>query len=130
MLIDIDFADILEASGAGTVGTDIFAGLDQPSEPANAIFIVSTGTSRPNMPSLNYSYPSCQVAIRSEKGSKVICDERTEEILSILHGLTDYSVNNSRYVYIFQSSGPVGLLEDGTMRPKNVINFNTMRTAI
>lgn len=129
MLIDIDFADILQNHGAGTIGVDIFAGLDQPSEPADAIFIVNTGTFQSNMPSLDYSYLSCQVTIRGAKGQRLAVDARTEEVLSMLHGLVDYSINDRRYVYIFQDSGPVSVLEDGTMRPKNIINFNAMRTS-
>ena len=129
MLIDIDFVGILENYGIGTIGWDIFAGLDQPTEPADAIFVVNTGTYQPDMPSLDYSYLSCQVAVRSEKGYRQASDARTAQVLKVLHGLTDYTINDSRYVYVFQSSGPVSILEEGTMRPKNIINFNAMRTA-
>jgi len=129
-LIDIDIAGILQNFGAGTIGVDIFAGLDQPSSPSDIIFVVNTGTYQPNVANLDYSYPSCQVTIRSDKGSRSACDDRTEEVINILHGLTNYSINENRYVQIFQNSGPISLLEDGTMRPKNIVNFNSMRTTI
>ena len=129
-LIDIDVAGILQNYGVGTIGVDIFAGLDQPSLPPDAIFVVNTGTYQPSSPNLDYSYPSCQITIRSEKGYRQACDDRTKEVYDVLHGLTNYSINENRYVQIFQSSGPISVLEDGTMRPKNLVNFNAMRTTI
>jgi len=129
-LIDIDIAGILQDYGVGTIGVNLFAGLDQPSSPSGVIFVVNTGTYQPNITNLDYSYPSCQVTIRSEKGERASCDDRTKEVVDILHGLTNYSINYNRYIQIFQNSGPISLLEDGTMRPKNIVNFNSMRTTI
>ena len=125
--IDTDCARILESFGAGIVGVDIFAGLDQPDKPNDAILLVATGSYQPMMPSLDYSFLTLQVTVRDSDGKKQSCDTRTEIVIDILHGLVNYTVGNNRYVQIFQSSGPISFLEDGTMRPKNIVNFNALR---
>lgn len=127
-LIDTDIALLLEQEGVGTVGSDIFAGIDQPSVPDNAIFVVATGTYQPQSPNLDYSYPTVQISVRSAKGMKQECDNLADVVINKLHGLTNAIISGNRYVQIFQNSGPVSFLEDGTMRPKNIINFSAIRT--
>ena len=126
--IDTDCANILESHGAGTVGIDIFAGIDQPDRPNSAILLVATGSYNPTMPSLDYSFLTLQVTVRDSEGNKQACDDRTETVIGILHGLVDYTQGTSRYVQIFQQSGPISILEEGTMRPKNLVNFYALRT--
>jgi len=126
--IDTDCANILETFGVGTVGIDIFAGLDQPDLPNAAILLVSTGSYQPSMPSLDYSFLTLQVTVRDSEGNKQGCDATTDTVIDILHGLVDYTQGTSRYVQIFQNSGPISILEDGTMRPKNIVNFYALRT--
>ena len=127
-VIDTDIAQILQAEGEGLVGIDLFAGIDQPEKPSSAIFVVATGSYQPRSPSLDYSYLTFQVTVRSGQGGKQVCDQRTQAVLTILHGLVNYTINGNRYVQIMHSSGPVSLLEEGTMNPKNILNFNAMRT--
>jgi hypothetical protein len=126
--IDTDCANILESYGAGTVGVDIFAGLDQPDKPNSAILLVATGSYQANMPSLDYSFLTLQVTVRDSEGNKQGCDSTTEIVIDILHGLVNHTQGTSRYVQIFQNSGPISILEDGTMRPKNIVNFYALRT--
>lgn len=127
-LVDTDIAQVLEALGEGVVGSDIFAGIDQPELPATAIFVVATGSYQAESPNLNYSYLSFQVTVRAGQGEKQACDLKSNSVLSALHGLVDYTINGNRYVQIFHASGPVSFLEEGTMNPKNVMNFNVIRT--
>lgn len=126
--IDTDCANILETYGAGTVGVDIFAGLDQPDRPNSAILLVATGSYHSTMPSLDYSFLTLQVTVRDSDGNKQACDTRTEIVLGILHGLVNYTQGTSKYIQIFQQSGPISMLEDGTMRPKNIVNFYAIRS--
>lgn len=125
-----DIATILQNSGVGTIGIDIFVGSDQPPEPDEAIFIQRTGVTEPNSPNLAYEYPTVQTVVRSYKGGRQACDTKVEQVVNALHGVVDIEVNESKYVQIFILSGPIDMLQDQVMRPITSINFSTMRSPL
>lgn len=128
MSTDTDFIYILEEEGLGSIGIDMFSGLDLPDQPSSCVFATLAGSYQQQSPNLKYSYPIVQLTVRNAKGNKPECDDRTNLIVSLLHGMVGRVVNGSRYVQIFQNSGPVPLLEPGTMRYKNVVNFYAIKT--
>lgn len=127
-----DIAEIINDSGLGTIGVDIFVGSDQPPQPDTAIFVQRTGITESNSPNSNlgYQYPTVQVIVRAGKGERQKGDLLVEEVQKVLHGLTDIRVYDSLYVYVFLLSGPFDLAQDQVMRPLTSLNFDMMRKQV
>lgn len=115
--LTFDIATILQDNGFGTIGMDIFVSQDVPPKPDEVLNITSIGNFSPSFPTLNLEYPLVQVIARGSKGGQQACEERISNVNRFLNRISDYYVNESKFIFINHQSGPSDLGLDVTMRP-------------
>ena len=132
-----DLAVMLESSGVGFIGKDIFVGGDSYdfstndinyTENINKIVVVLEDTSPYARNSLvgKYQYPTVQVVVKGEIGLYQASWKRANIILDTLHGVSERYVNNSRYL-IIDGTGPMSIGVDEASRRLFALNFNIIR---
>ena len=117
MLLD-DIADYLETQGIGTVGVDIFKG-EMSDEPSNCVAIERYAGKPPD--TLGYEYPGLQVRVRNT--SRPDAEAKIKSIESLLHCLSNITLNGTRYLSLFAQQGPVPLGRDESNRIDLVQNY-------
>jgi hypothetical protein len=119
MPVDKDIAEYLEDQGYGTVGTDIFIGW-MPDTPTNAIVVTAT-QGRPPMVLGDLEMPGFQVRVRNsayDSGWTV-----ANNILDLLHALTDATIETRNYYRIDAQGSVTALGRDEKDRDLFSVNF-------
>lgn len=125
----VDIKDILEQSSvaAGTFGTDLFISF-MPEEPDACIAIFDTGGLE-QQANYEYEYPMAQIRVRGERKDYVNAHSKAQVVRDALHGLSNESWNNARYIGMWCSSDIFFIKYDEHNRPIFTINFRIHRTS-
>ncbi|MFA5935006.1 MAG: minor capsid protein [Candidatus Paceibacterota bacterium] len=125
-----DIVTILEdESSLGlTFPTNLGTG-KEPTSPSNTVTIFDTGGQPPQLTLdiKGLEYPSVQIRVRNinyQTGWALI-----ESIKTVLHGLSQVTVNGTLYSVIYCASGPALLDWDDNSRARFIINFSAARRA-
>lgn len=113
-----DIRDYLIAQG---VTTDIFINLE-PSTPINCITIYTTGSWNEPNPKFLIDYPTIQ--IRSRATTDETCFNNLLEVFDILHGVTSFTQNTTKYTGIQASTSITNLEIDKNDNRIKFVNFN------
>lgn len=118
-----DIAQYLQTNGVGTVGTDIF--LQQlPANPDNVVALFQYAGEPPDL-HWNGEYPGLQVLVRNKNTEAALT--KIEHIKNILHGISETTINNHRYLLIRARQSPELLEKDGNNRAIFVCNFRVIK---
>lgn len=125
----VDIADILEAeSSLGLVfATNLFVG-EEPAVPDNCVTIFDTPGFAPQLTFVkgeNYYYPSIQLRIRNN--SYVTGWQLINDIKVLLHGMGQFTVDDTHYSLIRCSIEPAFLDWDMNRRARFVATFDVQR---
>ena len=124
-----DLAEHLETSVAATGlihGTDLFTGREPP-DPDAVVTLYDTG-GEPPQAGFKYDMPTLQARIRSPKEGQVAGYATAESVKDALHGLTNVTINSTRYIGIW-AMGDIHQLEwDQNARAIFTVNFRIHRT--
>ncbi len=120
-----DIATFLAAQGAGTIGTDIFVGME-PSEPDATITVYDTGGIAPN-PKFLRDEPQVQVRIRGAVNDYQNAWIKAQETKDILLGAQPQILNGTDYVLFVQIGEMIALGRDENNRPLIVSNWQLVR---
>lgn len=123
MLLD-DIALYLQQKEIGTIGMDIFKG-QLPATPDNAIALFEYAGEPQDLTDANLEYPSLQVMVRNK--SYATGRQKIEQIRNTLHGLTETTINNVRYLLIQAKQSPEALPRDENGRAIFVCNFRIIK---
>lgn len=123
MLLD-DIGLYLQQKGIGIIGTDIFKG-QLPTTSDNAIALFEYAGEPQDLTDANLEYPSLQVLVRNK--SYATGRQKIEQVRNILHGLTETTINNVRYLLIQAKQSPEALPRDENGRAIFVVNFRIMK---
>jgi len=123
MLLD-DIALYLQQKGIGTIGTDIFKG-QLPAAPDNAIALFEYAGEPQDLTDANLEYPGLQVLVRNK--SYAAGRQKIEQVRNVLHGLTETTINNVRYLLIQAKQSPEALPRDENGRAIFVVNFRVIK---
>ena len=130
-----DIKDILIDSAndvgdfASTTGWSIHIGGEMPDSPDTCILINDVSSFRPPDPKLDIRYPTVQIQVRGSKGGYDDAYDKAEEVVTVLHGLTEQTYSGARYLQILCSSDIMYLNRDSKQRPTFSINFQLHRVA-
>lgn len=127
--LTFDIATILQDNGLGIIGESIFVGQDSPPKPDVQLNIRNTGTFLPDYPTIDLAYPTVQIIARGTKGGHQACEEKIYAVKDYMKTIANYTVNDSRFVFINQQSGPVDIGLDSVMRPMYSLNLVCLRTS-
>jgi hypothetical protein len=127
--LSFDIATILQDNGYGVIGSSIYLSDDVPPKPDHMVKIRLLGTSMPDSPNINLQTPLVRVTVRDGRGRYQECEAFTKGINNFLSSVADYSVNDSRFVYINNDFGPIELGIDPLMRPSFSVDFKCKRTS-
>ena len=110
-----------------TVGSNLFVGRE-PTTPDNCVTIVD----RPSWPiginldgSGEFDYASIQIRVRNisyDKGAEMM-----QEIIKLLHGINNFTINNTAYFVCMCVSGPSLLEWDQNNRAILICDFDIQR---
>ena len=125
-----DIATILEDNGFGEIGKNIFVSQDAPPKPDLVLNIKNFGTALPDLPTIALEYISVQIIARASKGGHQECETIIYSIKNFLKTISNYYVNDSRFVFINHQSGPVDIGIDTLMRPLYALNVLCLRTDV
>ena len=129
MLVN-DLLDLVTSGGAGTAGTDLFGGL-YPDSPDSLIGILETG-GLPNVHTMStgpgraaLERPRVQVMVRSTsyQAGRV----RSQQVLNLLDGLRDRTINGAAYHWAASVSPPAYLGQDENNRHLFSTNYDIVR---
>jgi len=123
MLLD-DIAFYLQQKGIGTIGTDIFKG-QLPATPDNAIALFEYAGEPQDLTDANLEYPGLQVLVRNK--SYASGRQKIEQLKNDLHGITETTINNVRYLLIQAKQSPEALPRDENGRAIFVVNFRIIK---
>lgn len=123
MLLD-DIALYLQQKGIGTIGTDIFKG-QLPATPDNAIALFEYAGEPQDLTDANLEYPGLQVLVRNK--SYASGRQKIEQLKNDLHGITETTINNVRYLLIQAKQSPFFLERDENGRAIFVVNFRIIK---
>ena len=119
MPADKDLAEHIEDAGHATVGTDMFVGF-MPDSPDNCIVLTLTGGMAPEI-TVDLEYPGVQVRLRNAShgtGKALI-----NTIYSLLHQITNTTIEGRMYHSVLATQGPSYLGKDQKDRAVFVCNF-------
>lgn len=122
-----DIATMLVQKKMGVLGEDLFATGDVPPKPDFLTFLNVTGSAAPDDARYAFSYAIVQIVVRGNIGGYVQCMEKMYSIHNYVHGITNRTVNDTRYAFIYNVSGPINLEMDETMRPLMAATYRTFR---
>lgn len=122
MLLD-DITTYLVQKGVGTFGTDIFIN-ELPPKPDDCIALFEYAGEPPDL-HWNGEYPGLQVICRGKKYNA--CRAKIELVRSTLHGVTEETINGTRYLLIQAKQSPETLGKDESGRRLFVINFRIIK---
>lgn len=130
-----DIKDFLEESsiGAGTFGATSNWGIyiaDMPDSPDTIILLTDGVTDLPPEVNYDYEYPSVQIIIRGNQGGYLTAYAKAVEVRNGLHGITNETMNGTRYIQILCSSDIFFLGFDQNRRPQFSMNFSIQRTEV
>jgi len=123
MLLD-DIALYLQQKGIGIIGTDIFKG-QLPVSPDNCIALFEYAGEPQDLTDANLEYPGLQVLVRNK--SYATGRQKIEQVRNVLHGLTETTINNVRYLLIQAKQSPEALPRDENGRAIFVVNFRVIK---
>lgn len=123
VLLD-DIALYLQQQGIGMIGVDIFKG-QLPATPDNAIALFEYAGEPQDLTDANLEYPGLQVLVRNKSYSAG--RQKIEQARSALHGLTEATINNVRYLLIQARQSPEALPRDENGRAIFVVNFRIIK---
>lgn len=123
MLLD-DIALYLQQQGIGVVGTDIFKG-QLPASPDDCIALFEYAGEPQDLTDANLEYPGLQVLVRNK--SYPAGRQKIEQVRNTLHGLTETTINNVRYLLIQARQSPEALPRDENGRAIFVVNFRIIK---
>lgn len=125
-----DIKDILEESASGfawVFGTDLFIG-KLPSAPNECVVIYDSPGLMSNTWYLD-EFPGIQILVRGNPGEYFNAYSNLLDIQQYLNGITNKTVNGSRYILMRHLSGPLFLEWDPSNRPVFTANFELERTS-
>ena len=120
-----DIATFLAAQGAGTVGTDIFVGME-PSSPDFTVTVYDIGGIAPN-PKFLRDEPQVQCKIRGNVNDYQNTWIKAQEVKDILLGAQPQTLNGTDYVLFVQIGEILSLGRDENNRPMITSNWQLVR---
>jgi hypothetical protein len=118
---------LVDASApALTFGTDLFVS-ELPESPDEAVVLYDTGGFDPEV-QYQYLRPTVQIVVRGEKGSYVATHQLAQAVAVVLNGRHNETVNDARYVGIWQEGDIAFLQYDEQHRPEFSVSFRIHRT--
>lgn len=125
----VDLKDYLETSAAATglvFNTDLFVS-EEPNTPDAVVTLYDTA-GEPPQAGFKYDKPYLQARIRSPRQDSQAGYATAESVKDALHGLTNVTINGTRYIGIW-AMGDIHQLEwDENDRTIFTINFRIHRT--
>jgi hypothetical protein len=127
LLLD-DIAGYLQTQGIGTVGKDLFKGY-MPDQPDNMIALfeyagspmeLTMGTGDPTL-----ERPGLQVRVRNKLYP--VGRAKVEQVVDVLHGLTEQVLGGKRYLLIRANQSPESIGLDASNRSELVVNFSVLK---
>jgi hypothetical protein len=106
----------------------MFVSQDVPPKPDAVLNIRNTSSFSPDFPTIDLEYPAVQIIARGAKGGRQECEDRIYKVKRFLNRVSDYYVNESKFVFINHQSGPNDIGTDITMRPMYSLNVLCLRT--
>lgn len=101
---------------------------DESEVPDTAIGLFDYGGAGPDMADFVWEYPRLQVRIRGTAGGYLAAYAKAEEIKNALHGVTNTTINGTRYISM-KATSDIGFLGyDERNRPLLSISFVMERT--
>lgn len=128
MAILDEIATYLAIKNIGTVDTDIFKGF-MPDQPDNMVALfeyagnpmeLTMGTGDPTL-----ERPGLQVRVRNT--SYPTGRAKIEQVVDILHGLTEQVLGGKRYLLIRANQSPESIGLDANNRSEFVVNFSVLK---
>lgn len=128
MAILDEIATYLAIKNIGTVDTDIFKGF-MPDQPDNMVALfeyagnpmeLTMGTGDPTL-----ERPGLQVRVRNT--SYPTGRAKIEQVVDILHGLTEQVLGGKRYLLIRANQSPASMGLDANNRSEFVVNFSVIK---
>jgi hypothetical protein len=123
-----EIATYLAIKNIGTVDTDIFKGF-MPDQPDNMVALfeyagnpmeLTMGTGDPTL-----ERPGLQVRVRNT--SYPTGRAKIEQVVDILHGLTEQVLGGKRYLLIRANQSPASMGLDANNRSEFVVNFSVIK---
>ena len=126
----VDIKDILIESSTGlslVFATDLF--VSKMKEDVDECVCIYDGPG--GSPEANYEldYPSVQIRVRGNKMAYREGWALAKDVRDVLHGMTDKTINGTRYLEIVCSGDIMFIAYDESERPIFSVNFNIHRTA-
>jgi hypothetical protein len=124
-----DIKDIIELSSSGlslVFATDLF--VSKMKEDVNQCVCIYDGPG--GSPEANYDldYPTVQVRVRGNRMAYREAYALANDIKQLLHGMTNETINGTRYIEIVCSGDIMHIGYDESERPIFSVNFDIMRT--
>ena len=123
-----DIKDILLESSSGlslVFATDLFIS-KMPETPDACACLYDTPGFAPN-PNYEYDYPGIQARIRGARMGYLTGWALAKDIRDVLNGLTNYTINSTRYIEITCQSDIMFIYYDDLERPYFSVNFEIHR---
>ena len=126
-----DVKDLLASSAASVdeliFGTNLFIGA-MPDYPDLCACLYDTGGPPPDEAVMGTYYPTFQARVRDGAGGYKTGYALAQSIRNALHGLTQQTVNGTRYIYMYATSDILHVGKDEKDRPLFTINFRAAKT--
>lgn len=96
---------------------------EMPDTPNNVIALFRTGGADPNhtFEARAFSNPTFQVRVRNI--SYAMAESKAQQVVLALDGLTEHTINGTRYISIMQQSDLLPLGKDSKGRSEFTVNF-------
>lgn len=120
-----DIATFLAAQGAGTVGTDIFVGME-PASPDLVVTVYDIGGIAPS-PKFLRDEPQVQCKVRGDVNDYQNAWIKAQEVKDILLGAQPQTLNGTDYVLFVQIGDILSLGRDENNRPMITSNWQLVR---
>jgi hypothetical protein len=110
-----------------TFATDLFVS-EMPDAPDAAVCIFDTGGYAPEV-DYEYKRPTVQVLVRGRRDGYLAAHALAADILDVLNGLHNETINSTRYIGIWAEGDVISLGRDGNGRPLLSMNFRIHRAS-